>query len=125
MYTTGNSTYKENSSSFTGNEYYSVQILLQTLDKVVEKNKLTDIDIIKFDVQGAEKDVILGCIRTVGSCKAIILELSVVEYNQGAPQILEMLNFMDQLSFKIYDIIDVHYDNNYSLIQFDVIFIHK
>jgi hypothetical protein len=39
MYTTGNSTYKENSSNFTGNEYYSVQILLQTLDKMVEKKK--------------------------------------------------------------------------------------
>jgi len=126
MYTTGNSIYKENSNSFTGDEYYSIQILTQTLDKVVEKHKLTDIDIIKIDVQGAEKDVILGGIRTVRSCKAIILELSIVEYNQGAPQILEILNFMDQISFKIYDIIELHYDpNNNSLLQIDIIFIHK
>ena len=42
MYTTGNSIYKENSNSFSGNEYYSVQILTKTLDKVVENHNLTD-----------------------------------------------------------------------------------
>lgn len=125
MYTTGNSIYKENSNSFSGNEYYSVQILTKTLDKVVENHNLTDIDIIKIDVQGAEKDIIMGGIRTIRSCKAVILELSLVEYNQGAPLILEMLNFMDQLSFKIHDIIELHYDHISRLTQIDIIFIHK
>jgi FkbM family methyltransferase len=128
LYTTGNSIYREKSNFFADSnpKYYTTCVKTKTLHDVVSDNKLNNIDLIKLDVQGSEKDVILGGVDIVRSCKAIIIELSLVEYNKGAPQLLEMMNLMDNLGFKVYDIINLHYNNsNFSLDQCDMIFVPK
>lgn len=127
-YTTGNSIYRECTNIFAdaNPNYYTVEEKTRTLDEIVQTKGLTNIDLIKIDVQGAEKDVILGGIKTVLSSKVVILEISLIEYNRDAPQVLEMITFMDQLGFKLYDIIDFHYHlMNSSLFQFDAMFVHK
>lgn len=123
FFSTGNSIYKENTTDFL--EFYTVEKRTKTLSKIVEERKLENIDLIKIDVQGAEKDVILGALPIIRSCKGVILELSIINYNEGAPSYLEILNFMKQIGFKLYDILDVQYMPNLELIQFDGFFVPK
>lgn len=127
MYTTGNSIYKENSEYFRDKRLFHVEeVITTTLKDVVEKNAITNIDLIKLDVQGSEKDVMLGGLDIIRSCKAILIELSVLEYNIGSPTLVEMINFLDQIGFRLCDIVDLHYDTSKSeLLQFDALFVRK
>lgn len=127
VYTTGNSIYIENSLSFAnGNPtYYTVTERTKTLSELVRRQGLRNIDLIKLDVQGAEKDVLMGGVDVLLSCKAVILEISLGEYNRGAPQVAEMIVFMDQMGFSMYDIVELHYDEKSQLQQFDAIFVPK
>lgn len=126
MYTTGDSIYPENSEYFRNTEYFHTEkVTTTTLKDVVERNKLTNIDLIKLDVQGSEKDVMLGGLDIVRGCKAIFIEMSVIEYNIGSPNFVEMINFLDQIGFRFSDIVYLHYDNNKNLSQFDAIFTRK
>ena len=46
--------------------------------------------------------------ETLRTIDVIVTETSNVEYNKGAPETLEILNFMDRLGFKIFDITETH-----------------
>jgi len=59
-------------------------------------------------VQGAEMLALKGATETLRTIDVIVTETSNVEYNKGAPETLEILNFMDRLGFKIFDITETH-----------------
>lgn len=129
-FSTGNSLYRELTTVFRdGNEGYSQeQTTATTLQKIAEKHDLRP-DMIKLDVQGAEKDVIMGGLEVVRNAKVLFIEISVIEYNKGAPDLVEMINFMDQIGFYLFDIVHLHYTRVINAIdqlsQFDAIFVRK
>ena len=126
-YTTGNSIYPENSNFFRDREYFHTEeVTTTTLRDVVEKHQLTNIDLIKLDVQGSEKDIMLGGLDIVRGAKVLFIEMPVVEYNVGSPDLVEMLTFLDQLGFRMVDIVALRYDTgDQKLSQFDAIFVKK
>jgi hypothetical protein len=65
-------------------------------------------DLLKIDVQGAEKIALTGAKDTLQSVQVILAETSNVEYNKGAPGTTEMLTFFESLGFQIFDIIELH-----------------
>ena len=55
----------------------------------------------------------------------IILEIPLFgQYNEGVPDFLEHITFMNSIGFITYDIIDNHYINDFNM-QVDVLFINK
>ena len=56
---------------------------LRTLDKVLES--LPSIDLLKIDAQGYELEILSGATRLLPSIQAVILEVSLIEINHGAP----------------------------------------
>lgn len=126
-YTTGSSMYLQNEDyCLQKYSYTTYKIPATTLKDIVEQHKLIDIDLIKLDVQGAEKEIILGGFDIIRGAKAIVLELSVVDFNYGTPQLLEMITFMDSIGFKLSDIIELHYGAQSNMLeQFDTIFTKK
>ena len=55
----------------------------------------------------------------------IILEIPLFgQYNEGVPDFLEHISFMNTIGFVTYDIIDNHYINGFNM-QVDVLFINK
>jgi FkbM family methyltransferase len=128
LYTTGNSIYRELSPTFdhSNPRYYSVQRITQTLSNVVRNNNIKNIDLVKIDVQGSEKDIILGGVDVIRQARVVILEVAITEYNQGAPKILEMLLLMEQLGFRVYDIFEIMYSaQDYHLEQLELCFIQQ
>jgi hypothetical protein len=65
----------------------------------------TPFDLLKIDIQGAEKIALTGATETLKSVEVILAETSNVEYNKGAPSTVEMLSFFDSLGFQIFDIV--------------------
>lgn len=118
----GASIYLENTSYY--DDYYIIKLPMKTLDALEQQ-----FDFIKIDVQGAELDVLNGGKKTMALADFILLELSVVNYNEGSPKINEAIQYMQSNGFIIYDIFDLHYDTFYKLnsrlLQIDICFINK
>jgi len=106
------------------NDYYTVQLPTETLDSLGD-----EFDFIKMDVQGSELDVLLGGTETVKKSEFVLIEASVIEYNQGAPLSNVIIEYMDSIGFLIYDIFELHYDTfykkNYQLLEIDFCFVNK
>lgn len=123
LYTTGNSIYKENSNIFSdSNLYYTKQVETTTLKDVVQRHNLTNIDMIKLDIQGSEKDAMLGGLDIIKECKILFIELSIIEYNKDAPKLEDMVTFLSNIGFRLIDIVDLHYTSSFELQQLDAIF---
>lgn len=122
-YTTGNTLYMENTDVFQEN-HTAVNSTLYPLDDVLGESAVdhSPFDLIKLDVQGAEKDVILGGMHTVLNAKLLWIELPITEYNIGSPSFADMILFLSGINFKIVDIIDLHYNEYNTLIQIDALF---
>jgi len=116
----GSSVYKEKTSYYENcNE---VDLQMYKLDELNEHHK--QYDYIKIDVQGAELDIIKGGLKTVLDCTFLQLELSVLEFNDGAPLSSQIISYLYNLDFNIYDICS-HFYWDHRLNQFDVIFINN
>lgn len=90
----GNSLYKEDTEFFAQAE--SDVINVKTLDSFY-----LDADLIKIDVQGAELDVIKGGKQTIKDAKALLIELSFLEYNRHGCLIDDVLRYTRELGFRL------------------------
>lgn len=102
MYPGGNSYYREvafdNGKFFPENVYH--EYMTSRLDTVVRKTGFPLPDLVKIDVQGAERDIIMGGIETICAAKHLVVEMQRIEYNKGAPLVWETLPFIESLGWK-------------------------
>lgn len=115
---TGNSYYRENTEHFSDDNILAENTYTQTLD-----NLFTDraFDLIKLDTQGSEIDIMKGGQTLVSKAKYVLLECSVQEYNQGAPLVEAVKEYMAAINFKPLETIGEHHHNGV-LMQQDILF---
>lgn len=118
-YCQGSSVYKQNTFYYKSK---TINLQMFKLDDLNNPNK--KFDYIKMDVQGSELDIIKGGLKTISDCYFLQLELSVLKFNDGSPLCSEVISYLYNLDFYIYDICS-HFYWNSRLNQFDVIFINK
>lgn len=112
---TGASYYLEKSPHYSLKNF--TQMNTKRLDDVVTKQ----FDLIKLDTQGSELDIMRGGLKTVDASKYILIETSLIEYNENSPLKDEVFKYMDSIGFKPLELIDTHYMEN-KIIQEDWIF---
>lgn len=95
----GNSYYKEATGAFT--EIHKRIYVGITLDSLVIMNDWPLPDLIKMDVQGAELDVLKGAEKTLVNCTDIILEAQHENYNDGAPKVQDVIEYMNSIGFEL------------------------
>jgi FkbM family methyltransferase len=98
---TGNSYYREIGCSldfFPENKYLEKRT--NKLDTVVKKRGFPPPDFVKIDVQGAEIDVILGGLESLGHAKRMVVELQHSQYNEGALLCGESLKIIESNGWK-------------------------
>jgi FkbM family methyltransferase len=103
-----------------------IQSSMRTLDEIIAEKKLPDAHLIKLDVQGFELEILKGAKNALGTAQVVLMEVSFLQYNKGAPLIADVVRFMNDRGFVIYDIgslVRWHGDN--SLLQADLIFVNK
>jgi FkbM family methyltransferase len=101
---------------------------LTTLDLLVEGSVFAQPDLLKVDVQGYELEVLRGAEQTLSAHppELILMEVSLLEINEGAPLLAEVVAFMDERSYQMYDICSFMrrpYDD--ALWQIDALFAHS
>jgi len=118
---TGNSIYRELTHFYSDDK---LEILKQTgvkLDDLFEED--SEFDLIKIDTQGSELDIISGGLNLCKKAKGILLEVSLTQYNEGAPLHQEVISFMKDLGFTSKIILDEA--RNHGAHQQDILFINE
>ena len=101
-----------------------VEVAMFTVDEVLKTKGFTKADFIKLDVQGFELEVLKGATVTLQSAEVVLMEVSLIEINKGAPLIFEVMKFMNQQDFVCYDICSlVRRPLDNALWQTDLIFV--
>jgi FkbM family methyltransferase len=99
---------------------------MQTLDDVTSRAAVAGPLLLKLDVQGYELEVLRGSERTLQFTEVIVLELSLLEYNRGAPLLAPVLAEVSSLGYAIYDICGQHRRQaSRVLLQMDAIFVRE
>jgi FkbM family methyltransferase len=122
-YSTGDSLFKENTHNY--DDCNIKKLKMRSLDSILPENNIKKVDFIKMDVQGAELMILDGAEKTLKDTEAILLETQLLEYNEGAPKIAEVIGWMDKRGFELYDILGIHYLGSGLLMQLDVLFLRK
>lgn len=102
---TGNSMFKERTVFFASIQPVRRQVY--TIDTLM--HDFAPVQFLKLDIQGAELDALKGAPILLASVQVILLELSMLAYNEGAPSALETLAFLSDIGFDMLDLIDFQY----------------
>ena len=97
-----------------------------TLDDVTARfDWLTPPIFLKLDVQGAELDCLRGGAFVLARSEVVQLEVALLNYNEGAPQAAEVIKYMDEQGFSIFDIAGFVRPNGVNLVQIDLLFVSR
>jgi FkbM family methyltransferase len=120
---TGNSIYRENTSFYDDDQIIILKKQTKTLSNILN-NKI--FDLIKIDVQGSEIDIINGGIDIIKNAKGVLMEISLVEYNQNAPVKEFVYEYMSNIGFiPIETIGNINHPITHELIQKDILFLNQ
>ena len=95
----GNSYYKETTGFYTESD--KVSKITKTLDTLVKEHNWPYPDLIKIDIQGAELDALKGASECLKYCSDIIVECQHKNYNEGAPKIDEVKEYLESIGFSL------------------------
>ncbi|WP_374166362.1 FkbM family methyltransferase [Arcticibacter sp. MXS-1] len=119
---TGSSIYQEN----TSHSRRKVHLDMTTLDLVAtKKHTISKKCFLKIDVQGAELDVLAGAGAVLETCEFVLLEVSMLNYNENAPQFADVILFLKEKGFVLFDICDIQRNTHDVAFQTDLLFIKE
>lgn len=88
------------------------------LPRQIEKRQLRTLDsllkniegpgLLKIDAQGFELEILKGTSALLDCFEAVLLEVAVIEINQGAPLLHDVVAFMKARGYVTYDILEIH-----------------
>ncbi len=119
---TGSSIYRENTLEQPILEKHLMKTLDHSLAGTSGENAKAIL--LKLDVQGAEKDILNGSIKTLKNVDVLIMELSFLRYNEGAPLAHEMIAYADQIGFVPFNICGICRIKG-QFVQADLLFVRK
>lgn len=103
---TGDSYYKETTKWY--DKQNAIKLPCTTLDKLIEENKLPIPNFLKIDTQGSELDILSAAKSVLGKTELILCEMPIIEYNSGAPNISEYLDFFRDHDYIPVEVIEIH-----------------
>ena len=98
-----------------------------SLNTILANRNIPKVDLIKLDVQGYELEVLAGFDKYIAETEAILTEASLLEIHKGVPLVRDVINYMGERGFVLYDICSVStrrpLDN--ALWQTDLLFVKE
>ncbi len=77
---------------------------MNTLDGILSEHNISSPVLLKIDVQGYELEVLKGAANTLENVDVILLEASLLPFNEGSPLFVDIINHMEQLGFSLYEL---------------------
>jgi FkbM family methyltransferase len=96
---------------------------IETLDRL---NAYEPPFVLKLDVEGSERAVLQGASETLRNTEFLLMEISVMHRVTGEPRFAEMISFLDDCGFELFDIPSLSQTNTIAqLIYLDAAFVPK
>jgi len=120
----GSSILKESEGEHIDGEPRTVKVT--TLDFEAKKAGLTGPYLIKLDVQGFELEVLKGASEIIKNTDVVIMETSLFQFYKNSPEFHEVIAFMADMDFSVYDIFGASYRPlDDALGQVDILFVRN
>jgi len=100
------------------------KIVVMKLDDISPQLPTSKIDVLKIDVEGYEKNVLLGGENFIRkNVVTIVIEISLMRDQSNSKQcVFEIFTIMDSFGFKLTSCFDPHFSSNNELVQMDCCF---
>jgi len=95
--------------SGVGESVEAREVPVVAIDDLCLQKKLKPPYVIKVDVQGGELEVLKGAGKVLEETELVILEASFFHVYENGPEILDVLKFMKDSGFVLYDVFDFNY----------------
>jgi len=96
------------------------------IDDLVDELDLKEPFLLKVDAQSSELHVLGGAIRTMEAAEVIILEVSLFQFTENGSQFFDILAFLKQKGFVVYDIVGHNYRPlDHALAEVDIVFVKE
>jgi FkbM family methyltransferase len=79
--------------------------------------------LLKLDLQGFELEALKGATQTLRLAEVVMLETSLLPYNQNAPLFDQVVAFMKERDFLLFDLVNLNRWQGSALFQLDAIFV--
>jgi FkbM family methyltransferase len=97
---------------------------LRTLGSLLETVETPGL--LKVDAQGYELQILQGAMEVMPKFEGVLLEIALIEVNEGAPLLHDVVAFMKGLGFLAYDILELHRRPlDKALNQIDILFVSE
>jgi FkbM family methyltransferase len=97
-----------------------------TLDEALGSEPLPHPFLLKMDVQGYEIEILKGAPQTLEKSGLVLLEVALLPYNQGAPLLADVVAYMQEHGFLVYDIAGfARRETDDTLFMVDLLFARK
>lgn len=100
-------------------------VRLSTLDQVAADLKIEAIDLLKIDVQGAERELLAGAGNALRNTKYIQIEVLFVEHYHGCARFFELDAILRRSGFALSRMVDFSHDPGGALLQADAIYVNS
>lgn len=121
---TGASLLREKSKLYQEESNVDVQnVKTKLLDNILYERNISP-DFIKLDIQGAEILALNGGLNSLDKATFCLIETSFQSWNENAPLIYEVIHFMKNKGYIIYDICTLAYVDDI-LINADILFVKE
>jgi FkbM family methyltransferase len=81
---------------------------LRRMDTLLDSYAINPPALVKIDAQGYELEILKGAEQLLKTIDAVLLEIAVLEVNEGAPLLHDVIPFMLNAGFVTYDILEIH-----------------
>ena len=107
-------------------EFKTREVPTVTIDNLVDELGLEGPFILKVDAQSAEFHVLSGASRTMEMSEVIFLESQLFQFVENGPQLFDIVAFLKQNGFVVYDIVGRNYRLlDRALAEVDVAFVKE
>ena len=101
----------------------SIMVDTETLDRLSNKYNFTSIDLIKIDVQGAERLVIEGGYDSIRKCKYLIIEVLFENHYESQSDFFELDKLLQKAGLRLGTIYNLERDDRGYLLQCDALYV--